>query len=190
MNDDQLLEAAMRLAAKFHDGQFRKGTRIPYITHPASVALILTRHGISDAPILATAWLHDLLEDTDCSEVVLRNAMPTDVVECVIALSETKLDSAGNKRPWIDRKREHLEVVRASPWPVKAVALADKLHNGHSILFDIQVGRDPWAEFNADADRVMWYYREMLAASSSGEPQLTLLSAALKECIEALEQSR
>ena len=36
---------ALAFAAKHHDRQVRKGTRLPYLTHPANVAIILTRYG-------------------------------------------------------------------------------------------------------------------------------------------------
>jgi (p)ppGpp synthase/HD superfamily hydrolase len=36
---------AFAFAAKHHYRQVRKGTRLPYLTHPANVAVILTRYG-------------------------------------------------------------------------------------------------------------------------------------------------
>ena len=38
---------AFAFAAKHHDRQVRKGTALPYVTHPANVAIILTRYGLS-----------------------------------------------------------------------------------------------------------------------------------------------
>jgi len=34
---------ALAFAAKHHDRQVRRGTRLPYLTHPANVAVSLTR---------------------------------------------------------------------------------------------------------------------------------------------------
>ena len=54
---------ALAFAAKHHDQQVRKGTRLPYLTHPANVALILTRYGQEDETVIA-GILHDVIEDT------------------------------------------------------------------------------------------------------------------------------
>src|SRR5512142_934229 len=53
---------ALAFAAKHHDRQVRKGTRLPYLTHPASVAIILTRYGQDDETVVA-GILHDVIED-------------------------------------------------------------------------------------------------------------------------------
>ena len=44
---------ALAFAAKHHDQQVRKGTRLPYVTHPANVAVILTRYGQDDDTVIA-----------------------------------------------------------------------------------------------------------------------------------------
>ena len=53
---------ALAFAAKHHDQQVRKGTRPPYLTRPANVAIILTRYGRDDYTIVA-GILHDVIED-------------------------------------------------------------------------------------------------------------------------------
>ncbi len=53
---------ALAFAAKHHDRQVRKGTRLPYLTHPANVAIILTRYGRDECTVVA-GILHDVIED-------------------------------------------------------------------------------------------------------------------------------
>ena len=53
---------AFAFAAKHHDQQVRKGTRLPYLTQPANVAVILTRYGRDEATVVA-GILHDTVED-------------------------------------------------------------------------------------------------------------------------------
>src|SRR3569832_278175 len=53
---------ALAFAAKHHDRQVRKGTRLPYLTHPANVAVILTRYG-QDEQTVVSGILHDVIED-------------------------------------------------------------------------------------------------------------------------------
>ena len=44
---------ALAYAAKHHDREVRKGTRTPYFTAPASVAVILTRYGQGEDTVVA-----------------------------------------------------------------------------------------------------------------------------------------
>src|SRR5512132_3111 len=53
---------AFAFAAKHHDRQVRKGTKLPYLTHPANIAVILTRYGCDDDTVVA-GILHDVVED-------------------------------------------------------------------------------------------------------------------------------
>ena len=53
---------AFAFAAKHHDQQVRKGTRLPYFTQPANVAIILTRYGQDERTVVA-GILHDIVED-------------------------------------------------------------------------------------------------------------------------------
>ena len=50
-----------------HKGQFRIGGEA-YISHPLAVKDLLLSKGIEDDVFIATAILHDILEDTDASE--------------------------------------------------------------------------------------------------------------------------
>src|SRR3954466_2725640 len=56
-----VINHALAFAAKNHDQQVRKGTRLPYVTHPANVAIILTRYGRDEDTVIA-AILHDVME--------------------------------------------------------------------------------------------------------------------------------
>lgn len=99
-----------------------------------------------------------------------------------------KNDEDGNKRPWEDRKRDHLEHLSQSPLGARAIALADKLHNLQSILIDMdQQGMGIWARFNALPDRAIWYHRAMLAACDHGEPELKTLANACRAMIDRVE---
>ena len=56
---------AERFASKAHAGQVRKWSGEPYIYHPARVVDTLHAFGYGFDLVLATAWLHDVVEDTD-----------------------------------------------------------------------------------------------------------------------------
>ena len=171
-------ERALRLAAFSHRDQVRKGSGIPYIEHPMAVALILDRAGF-DEEVAIAGLLHDLVEDTDVTLQQVGEGFGDRVAEMVAYCSEVKLDAEGRKRPWIDRKRDHLEAVSKAPEVVKAVVLADKLHNLLSIQLDLLEGRAVWESFNAGREQVLWYHGAMLDACRSDDPRVGRL---LEEC--------
>src|SRR4026209_1021667 len=57
-----VINHAFAFAAKHHDRQVRMGTKLPYLTHPANVAIILTRYG-RDIDTIVAGILHDVIED-------------------------------------------------------------------------------------------------------------------------------
>ena len=59
-----ILVNAIEFATEHHKAMVRKGTRIPYLTHLSNVCKILAERNCDDE-ILATALLHDIVEDTD-----------------------------------------------------------------------------------------------------------------------------
>ena len=69
-----LLKLAFDWAAVWHVDQQRKypGVNVPYMSHIAGVAAILSRHGFAE-PVVAAGALHDVLEQT------LRNLLRVDV---------------------------------------------------------------------------------------------------------------
>ena len=182
-----LVEQAVRTAARAHRNHSRKGTDIPYLTHPAGVALILTRAGFVEDDLLAAALLHDVVEDTAVTLEQLAAEFPSRVIEYVAGLTERKLDDAGSKRSWQDRKVEHLAHVAASCQRVRAIALADKLHNLGCMVSDLRNGEPLWERFNAPRDRVLWYLREMVAVSHQGDAALDGLARDCHVLLDELE---
>ena len=55
-------DAAVRYARDAHGGQTRKGTTIPYISHPLAVSALVLEAGGSEVQAM-TALLHDVAED-------------------------------------------------------------------------------------------------------------------------------
>lgn len=181
------LERALRFAAVAHRDQCRKGTDTPYITHPVQVMFILERARFTDESLLAAALLHDVVEDCEVSLDELREEFSPAVAALVAALSERKTDEAGRKRPWEDRKREHLEHLSESPLTVRALTLADKLHNLETIALDLESGVEVWSRFNAPRERLLWYYRETVTRCDRGEPELDELCSACRAVLTRLE---
>jgi (p)ppGpp synthase/HD superfamily hydrolase len=155
------VDAALAFAARAHRAQFRKGTDIPYIVHPVSVAFILDRHGFDEDLIMA-GMLHDTVEDTDVSLDAIRAAFGDDVAALVGAVSEKKVEEDGAKRPWKVRKAEALDHFATADARVAALKAADMLHNLQSTLADVRtLGAAAFDRFNAPAADWLWYHQEM-----------------------------
>jgi (p)ppGpp synthase/HD superfamily hydrolase len=181
-----LIEQALRVAARAHHAQQRKGAGVPYVTHVAGVALILSRAGFCDDHLLAAAILHDVVEDTEVTLQQLAADFPQDVIDLVAALSETKRDAAGARRSWEVRKQEHLEHVRGASPSARAITLADKLHNLETMLHDMQAGRVRFESFGAPPERLLWYYEEMTRCAAGSDPPLKALADACEDAIVRL----
>lgn len=180
------LERALRWAAVGHEGQLRKGSPTPYITHPMAVAMILDRAGFPE-DVLVAGLLHDLVEDTDVTLDDVRDRFGDAVAEAVAGCTEVKRDAGGAKRPWADRKRDHVAALASASDSIKAVTLADKLHNLACIALDLEDGRPVWSTFGAPRADVLAYYRTILAACGSGEPRLEILHAQATALLNRLE---
>ena len=99
-----------------HAGQKRKqGT--PYHTHPISVAKILKNKGF-DETYQATGLTHDLLEDTDATELEILDLASLEVLKATKLLTK--------KSGYI--MSEYIENISKNPI-AKIVKLVDRIHN-------------------------------------------------------------
>lgn len=99
-----IVEKARVFAVAAHAGQKRKYTGEHYHTHLYRVVQILTDFGVKDDYVLATAYLHDTLEDTKVGEYLLLEEFGIRVCAGVLLLTD---DMIGNRatRKASDRKR-------------------------------------------------------------------------------------
>jgi len=180
------LEKAMRWAAVCHDGQTRRSSGTPYFEHVAAVALILDRAGFDEDVVIA-GLLHDVVEDTAATWDDVAARFGAAVAEIVRHCSEVKTDAQGRKRPWIDRKRDHIAALALAPVAARGVILADKLHNLICIELDLREGRPVWSEFHAEREQVLWYYHAMIDLCGRDDPRLARLAAACHEVLAQVE---
>jgi (p)ppGpp synthase/HD superfamily hydrolase len=180
------LELALRWSAECHRGQVRRGSDVPYVEHVVGVAMILDRLGFDENVVIA-GLLHDVVEDTDATLEQVEARFGPGVAETVRQSSEIKTDAQGKKRPWIDRKRDHLDALAGAPVATRAVVLADKLHNLVSIELDLCEGRPVWASFHADRAQVLWYYRTAIERLGTDDPRLVHLAQSGREALERVE---
>jgi len=179
-------ERALRWAATCHQGQVRKGSDVPYVEHVVAVAWILDRLGFPEEVVVA-GLLHDAVEDTDATLEQVGERFGPEVAAIVAHCSEVKTDAQGRKRPWFDRKRDHLLALTGAPATARAVVLADKLHNLLSIQLDLHDGRPVWSTFHADRAQVLRYYRATIERCGAGDDRLETLARHCRELLDAIE---
>lgn len=147
---------AIEFAARAHRGQFRKGTRIPYIVHPLAVARILIEH---DAPedVIIAAVLHDVVEDTPTTLPEIRAAFGADIAHLVQGMSEPNRQDT-----WENRKQGMLNYLQTAPLQVLLIKVADQLDNLRGIRQDYaRDGEQVWTRFNRGRAKQKWYAEEL-----------------------------
>ena len=131
-----LVLKAVQFATWKHRDQKRKDVKAsPYINHPVALAeLLWTEGGVRDAVVIASALLHDTLEDTETSVEELRGTFGVHVAEVVEEVTDVK---------WLGKtSRKRLQVARAgrSSPRAKQVKLADKICNLRDIIANPPAG--------------------------------------------------
>lgn len=180
-----LAREAYEFAREAHEGQKRKGDGSPYIAHPTQLARLLHRAGHDDEELLAAAFLHDTVEDTDTTLEEIEDAFGSEVRELVEAMSEDK-----DVEPWKARKAQHRDEVEAAGKRPVLIYAADKLANLRDMrTLYANVGEGAAGRFNAPLDdrlRVWHGDAEMIARL---HPDLSLL-AELRSELDAFEAER
>lgn len=159
---DAGIERALRAAEEGHRGQTRKGLgSVPYVLHPAHVALILARFGASSRVIQA-AILHDIVEDCpDWSIARVEDEFGRAVASIVLELTEDKTQS------WDERKRWQVDHVAEMSAEAVLVKAADKLHNLSCLAQDLRGAKEPdlvWKKFKRGPERTLTMSAELVSA--------------------------
>jgi len=159
---------ALAFAAKHHDQQVRKGTRLPYLTHPANVAIILTRYGCDETTVVA-GILHDVIEDcvtkdytAEMLEQRIAAKFGADVLETVLMVTHRERNAEGEEFSPEEKKLDYLRRLEAADDRGRWVCAADKLHNANSLLADLARTIEPdsvWARFKVGKEGTVRWYR-------------------------------
>ncbi|MCH6546437.1 MAG: HD domain-containing protein [Deltaproteobacteria bacterium] len=178
---------AIEFATKAHTGQFRKGTKVPYIVHPLGVAKILIEAGCSE-DVAVAGILHDTVEDTSFKTDDIRREFGEEVARLVEWASEPDKSDT-----WENRKRHTIDILETASMDAVYVSLADKLANIRDIRADYEkLGDDVFLRFNRPKDKQEWYYRAMAGVFSKrivDEPFLSLVLELRFEIVKVFQGS-
>ena len=167
---------AVAMATAAHAGVFRKGTTVPYISHPLAVSAMAMEYG-GDEDVAIAAVLHDVVEDAGREYIVpIREEFGLRVADLVMAVSNIGRGS------WKEKKVEYLAHLARSNDDVLLIAGSDKLHNARAIVSD---GPAVFAKFKAPKEDVLWYYTELASIiAARGAP----MASALTETVNKMKE--
>lgn len=112
------VDLAKKIAMSAHDGQYRMDGVTPYITHPKAIAERVAQFGGNESTI-ATAWLHDVVEDTKTTLDDLRTQGVKEEIVAAVDLLTKKGDNV---------TMDELDAISKNDI-AKLVKVCDMLHN-------------------------------------------------------------
>lgn len=122
-----ILKAAV-LAQQAHAGQFRKYTGRPYFEHPARVASRVSLWSGATVEMVAAAYLHDTLEDTDLSVDTIRAVCSEKVAALVVWMTNTSKKDHPELNRAARKALDHAR-LRGAPREVKVIKMLDRIDN-------------------------------------------------------------
>ena len=187
---------ALAYAAKHHDREVRKGTRAPYFTTPANVAVILTRYGQDEDTVVAGILQHaveDALRDGTSAGSLrdrLADKFGDAALDAVLGAARRRTDDDGMELSHEEQKLDTLDRLAGAPTTARWVVAAHEVHDASTLLADLRRTSFPetvWSRFADGREaRVRWYRQvaERLTAVGFDGPildELRQVAAALVE---------
>lgn len=131
--DEQLLDRAYVFSLKAHGNQ-KRHSGDPYFSHPLEVAGILTEMKLDGATI-ATALLHDTIEDTLATRDELESMFGSEVAQLVDGVTKlSQIELAAESHEQAENFRKFV-LAMSNDIRVLLVKLADRLHNMRTLHY-------------------------------------------------------
>ncbi len=127
--DHELIEKAFTIANEAHWNMRRKSGE-PYVIHPISVAKIVNQEIGLGAKSIATALLHDVVEDTDYTLADIEREFGPKIASLIDGL--TKISGTYNKETSTSMQAENFRkmlLTLSDDLRVILIKIADRLHN-------------------------------------------------------------
>ena len=161
---------ALAFAAKHNDRQVHKGTRQPYRTHAANVAIILTRYDRDDDTIIAGILqdvVADCVEERFSSEMLeqrIGQKFGSHVLASIIAITLHRVDEDGVDFSHDERRGDLLQRLARADERARWVAAADALHAVGATLANLRRTIDAdsvWSQLPLGRDGTTRWYRSL-----------------------------
>lgn len=160
------IKSAIRFAIKTHDvyqKQKRKGKDVAYITHPLTVALILSQAKAREDVVVA-GILHDTIEDSPAHKKVtaamVRERFGKRVADLVVSVTEPDKSAS-----WEVRKQEAFTHIATFSHGSILLKSADTLANVAEIIDDhARFGNEVFKVFHQTKERIVGNYAAVMAA--------------------------
>lgn len=143
-----MIYKAIKFAEAKHDGQVRKGSNLPYVTHPINVSYLLAKFKQSKnlEELMVAAILHDTIEDTNTTFIEIATEFSPLVASLVLELtSDEKEIKRVGKREYLKKK-----MIGISNYGL-VLKLVDRLSN----IMD-----KPWKKYIEETEEIMAYISE------------------------------
>tara|TARA_B110000211_G_scaffold234241_2_gene303080 strand:- start:335 stop:1171 length:837 start_codon:yes stop_codon:yes gene_type:complete len=122
------LTKALLTASKAHMSQRRKSDDSPYINHLIEVqSLLATSANVKDEDIIIAGLLHDVIEDSDVTQMQIQGEFGSRIASLVAAVTDDKTLPLEKRRELAIKKLEN------APKSVKLIKLADICSNAMAI---------------------------------------------------------
>lgn len=189
---------AFAFAAKHHDQEVRKGTRLPYLTAAPNVAVILARYG-QDEETVVIGIVHEVVEDfvrDGYTAEMLTNRIADKFGERVLmsALSivERRVDDDGVELAPEERKADVLTRLGDASPSARWVLASETVHAASTLLANLARTDFPesvWSRYAAGREgTIRWFSdtgRRLRAVGFEGS-----IMTELDEVVSALERYR
>lgn len=126
-----LVEKARNFALTYHEGQKYRG--LPYIEHLRQVSTFLILElDIADVDAVAAAYLHDILEDTQCTAELLDREFNF----CI-----NRIVKAVTRDPHYETSEDYIIKIHHAGRYAMAVKTADRVCNLKNLIIDAEGGK-------------------------------------------------
>lgn len=178
------IDLALRISAKAHRNQLRRGSNTPYIIHPFAVMHIASMY-TKDEDVLIACLLHDIIEDVpkEYTEKQMINDFGQEVHKLVKGVTKNK---TLNWKKGCDQYLKYLQTE--APEGSAIIAAADKIHNIMSILEDYEnLGDKVWELFTCDKKAQQWWFNSSYNVISKKIPNNKIL-VPLKDYLDKINK--
>ena len=142
--EKKIIYQSLVIAYNSHDGQKRKSGE-PYVHHPIEVAKIVSKDIGLDYVSIASALLHDVVEDTDITLNDLNQSVGEEISKIVDGL--TKISTLKKNEDYSVQAENYRKMLLTLHNDIRVILIkiADRLHNMRTIEFLSKAKQDQMA---------------------------------------------